>query len=194
MPAISISVFFTTTVAFAQTNLPVLQIQADKVTAKMPPTFYGLMTEEINYSYEGGLYGQLIRNGTFKADAIQQNLKANAYDPAKYYAASYPSNSAPKFWRSVGDAVLMLDATTPLNDALNVSLKLDASAASKTSPAGIANGGYWGIPVQPKTAYKVSFFAKAAPGFSGPLTASIESTNGKAFASATISGVTGEWK
>ena len=42
--------------------MPVLQIQADNVTAKMPPTFYGLMTEEINYSYEGGLYGELIRN------------------------------------------------------------------------------------------------------------------------------------
>ncbi len=50
--------------------MPVLQIQADHVTAKMPPTFYGLMTEEINYSYEGGLYGELVRNRTFKADAI----------------------------------------------------------------------------------------------------------------------------
>ena len=57
----------------------------------------------------------------------------------------------------------MLDTNTPLNDALNVSLKLDAAAASKTSPAGVANGGFWGIPVQPKTTYKVSFFAKAAP-------------------------------
>ena len=60
-----------TTAVFAQSGLPTVQIQADKVTAKMPPTFYGLMTEEINYSYEGGLYGELIRNRTFKADAIQ---------------------------------------------------------------------------------------------------------------------------
>jgi len=57
------------TVSLAQTNLTVLQIQADKVTAQMPPTFYGLMTEEINYSYEGGLYCELIRNRSFKADA-----------------------------------------------------------------------------------------------------------------------------
>ena len=54
----------------------------------MPPTFYGLMTEEINYSYEGGLYGELIRNRTFKADAIQQNMKPDKYDPAKYYPAN----------------------------------------------------------------------------------------------------------
>ena len=193
-PAAFLSMIAAATTGFAQTNLPVVQIQADKVTAKMPPTFYGLMTEEINYSYEGGLYGELIRNRTFKADAIQQNLKPDAYDPAKYYPAKYPANAAPKFWHGVGGAVLVLDTNTPLNDALNVSLKLDAAAASKTSPAGVANGGYWGIPVQPRTTYKVSFFAKAAPGFTGPLTASIESTNGKVLASADMSGVTGEWQ
>ena len=49
----------------------------------MPPTFYGLMTEEINYSYEGGLYGELVRNRAFKADAIQQPVKSGDYDPAK---------------------------------------------------------------------------------------------------------------
>src|ERR1035437_9760198 len=160
MPAIYISVLFATTVAFSQTNLPFVQIQADKFTAKMPPTFYGLMTEEINFSYEGGLYGELIRNRTFKSDSPPQPIKPENYDPAKFYPAKYPASVAPKFWKSIGGAALVLDTNTPLNDALNVSLKLDASAASKTSPAGVANGGYWGIPVQPKTAYKVSFFAK----------------------------------
>ncbi len=29
------------------------------------------MTEEINYSYEGGIYGELIRNRTFKANATK---------------------------------------------------------------------------------------------------------------------------
>jgi alpha-L-arabinofuranosidase len=178
----------------APPGTPVLQIDADKVTAKMPPTFYGLMTEEINYSYEGGLYGELIRNRTFKSDAIQQNLTSDVYDSTKYYPAKYPANVALRFWSSVGGAALGLDANTPLNDTLNVSLKVDAAAASKSSPAGVANGGYWGIPVAPKTAYKLSFFAKAAPGFNGTLTASIESTNGKVFASAVISGVTRDWQ
>ena len=193
--AASMSVLSTTTVAFAQTDLPVVQIQADKVTAKMPPAFYGLMTEEINYSYEGGLYGQLVRNCTFKEDAIQPNIRANAYDPSKYYPATYRASTTPKFWSGVGGATLVLDANTPLNDALNVSLKVDASAASKTSPAGVANGGYWGIPVESRTTYKVFFYAKAAPGFTGPLTVSIESADGKTvFASKTISRLTGDWK
>jgi alpha-L-arabinofuranosidase len=194
IPAVSLAMLSATTVAFAQTNLPVVQIQADKVTAKMPTTFYGLMTEEINFAFEGGLYGELIRNRTFKADSLPQPIKPDVYDPAKYYPAKFAENVAPKFWNSVGGATMVLDTNTPLNEALNVSLKVDAAAASKTSPAGIANGGYWGIPVEPKTAYKASFFAKASPGFTGPMTASIESTNGKVFASATISGVTSDWK
>ena len=41
---------------------PSLQIQVDHPTAKVNPMFYGLMTEEINYSYDGGLYGELIRD------------------------------------------------------------------------------------------------------------------------------------
>src|SRR6516164_1308265 len=51
--------------------VPVLQINAGKVTGKVSPTLYGLMTEEINYSYEGGLYGELIRNRTFKANRTE---------------------------------------------------------------------------------------------------------------------------
>ena len=50
---------------FSQTDVPVVQIQADHVTAQMPPTFYGLMTEEINYSYEGGLYGEWSATARF---------------------------------------------------------------------------------------------------------------------------------
>ena len=179
----------------APTPVPVVQIQADKVTAKMPPTFYGLMTEEINYSYEGGLYGELIRNRPFKADAIQEVIKPENYDPAKNYPLKFPANTAPKFWNAVGSAKLVLDTGNPLNSALNVSLKLDVSDATKSSPAGIANGGYWGIPIHPQTAYQVSFFAKSAPGFAGPLTVSLESADGKTiFASAKISGLTGDWK
>jgi alpha-N-arabinofuranosidase len=41
-------------------------VQVDKPGAAISPMFYGLMTEEINYSYEGGLYGELIQNRIFR--------------------------------------------------------------------------------------------------------------------------------
>jgi alpha-N-arabinofuranosidase len=129
------------------------------------------MTEEINFSYEGGLYAELIRNRTFKANA--QN---------------------PVFWNVVGNTTIALDTNQPLNAALNVSLKLDTSKASEASPVGIANGGFWGIPVRPNTTYRASFYARGER-FSGPLTVSLESTNGEnVFASAIVPQISGEWK
>jgi alpha-L-arabinofuranosidase len=42
-----------------------LEIDAQRPVAKVSPILYGLMTEEINHSYDGGLYPELIRNRAF---------------------------------------------------------------------------------------------------------------------------------
>ena len=39
-----------------------LTLRLDKAEKEVSPMLYGLMTEEINYSYEGGLYTQLVPN------------------------------------------------------------------------------------------------------------------------------------
>ena len=181
--------------ATAPEATPVLQIDAGKVTGKVSPMLYGLMTEEINFAYEGGIYGELIRNRSFKADAVVPRVTPDTYEAGKYLPVTFRPDTQPRFWTVVGGASMVLDTNNPLNDFLNVSLKLDASSASAASPAGVANGGYWGIPVKPQTTYRLSFFAKAAAGFTGPVTVSIENADGKTtFASAEISGLTPEWK
>jgi len=154
---------------------PTLHIDAGQVTAPVNPTLYGLMTEEINHSYDGGLYAELIQNRTF-----QDNSKA------------------PVHWSLVqgGNAAIMaIDPGQPLNDALKTSLRLDAAGAASGNRVGIANDGWWGIPVRPDTTYRASFYAKSDGTSSGPLTVSIESSDGsKTFASARIPGITGDWK
>jgi len=154
---------------------PTLHIDAGQVTAPVNPTLYGLMTEEINHSYDGGLYAELIQNRTF-----QDNSKA------------------PVHWSLVqgGNAAIMaLDPGQPLNDVLKTSLKLDVAGAAPGNRVGIANDGWWGIPVRPDTTYRASFYAKSDGTSSGPLTVSIESSDGsKTFASARIPGITGDWK
>jgi alpha-N-arabinofuranosidase len=173
----------------------VLKIDAGKVTGRVSPMLYGLMTEEINFAYEGGLYGELIRNRSFKADAVVPRVSADTYEAGKYLPVTFRPDTKPRYWTVVGSGSMVLDTNTPLNEFLNVSLKLDASSASSTSPVGVANGGYWGIPVKPKTTYSVCFFAKANSGFRGPVTVSIESADGKTtFARAEILGLTTQWK
>ena len=152
---------------------PVLRVDAGKVAGRVSPKLYGLMTEEINFSYDGGLYAELVRNRSFKEDAKE---------PVHWTLVQEPG----------GGATMALDASEKLNDAIPVSLKLTIPAAGR---AGIANEGFWGIPVRPNTRYRASFYAKAAPGFKGPLTVSIVSNEGSTVrASAQAPGVTGTWK
>jgi len=165
--------FLSSRALFAQ---PVLTIDASKVTAHVSPTLYGLMTEEINYSYEGGLYAELIQNRIFRDDANE-----------------------PKHWSVVQDSggtgTISLDESQPIEGTvLKRAVKLDAGKASTGHRVGIANDGYWGIPVNPKTTYRLSFYAKSDGSGNGPLTASIESNDGtKLFATAQVPAITNTW-
>ena len=78
---------------------------------------------------------------------------------------------------------------------MDSSLRLDVISASDARRAGVANGGYWGIPVKPATHYRASFYAMAASGFDGPMTVSIESDDGATvYASTQVPGLTADWK
>lgn len=155
---------------------PSFTVDATRSAGKVSPRLYGLMTEEINHSYDGGLYAELIQNRAFLDDA-----------------------KSPAHWSVVNDsasaATIALDRANPLNDAIPTSLRLTVTQATKNHPAGVANSGFWGIPVHPKTPYRASLWAKAEGSFTGPLTVSIASEDGKTiYASGKISGVTGAWK
>jgi alpha-N-arabinofuranosidase len=156
----------------------VLRIDAGKVAAHVSPKLYGLMTEEINFSYDGGLYAELVRNRSFMEDAKE-----------------------PVHWTLVqeggGTATMALDPSQKFNDAIPTSLKLTITQASAavSQRVGIANEGFWGIPVRPNTRYRASFYAKAGAGFSGPITISIVSNQGATVhASAQVPGLTDAWR
>jgi alpha-L-arabinofuranosidase len=138
------------------------------------PTQLGAFLEEINHSGDGGVYAELVRNTDLKE-----------------------SSTSPVYWSSVADngasSSIALDTSQPLNTANPVSLKLSVSSLPAGGRAGIANVGYWGVPVTPATTYHLSFYAKAGTGFAGPLTASLETSSGGVWASATIPAITGSW-
>jgi alpha-N-arabinofuranosidase len=155
---------------------PTFTVDATQAKGKVSPRHHGLMTEEINHSYDGGLYAELIQNRAFLDDA-----------------------KSPVHWSVVnGDAsaaTIALDPANPLNQSIKTSLRLTVTQATKDHPAGVANGGYWGVPVRPKTQYRASLWAKAEAGFTGPLTVAIVSNDGNTvYASAKITGVAAEWK
>jgi alpha-N-arabinofuranosidase len=153
-----------------------VRIEADKITAHIGPAFYGIMTEDINHAYDGGLYAELVRNRNFK-----ENLKSPAY------------------WKIVEEngasGSMSLDPSTPFNQAVPATLKLIIDKASAAGRVGVANEGFWGIATRPNTAYKATFYAKAAPGFTGPITLAIVGDDGISVrATAQVSGLSQEWK
>jgi alpha-N-arabinofuranosidase len=152
-----------------------LTIHADRPVEKVSPTLYGLMTEEINHSYEGGLYSELIRNGTFRST-----------------------------WSGIGDwylvergsakAAMMEDRTTGPSAALPYSAHLEVDSASAKSPAGLLNDGFWGMAVRPTTTYHGAFYAKADSAAIGPVTVSlVANQSGMVLASAQIRDVGTAW-
>lgn len=163
-------------VAVAQEKPAVLIVHLDKAVSKVSPTLYGLMTEEINYSYDGGLYAELVRNGTFRA---------RRRDVPYWLLAEY----------GTAQAAMEADQQTGPSQDLNFSLKLTVSQADPQDQAGVLNTGYWGIPLRPNTTYKGSFYAKADSDATGPVAIRILSdADDNVLASTTVSRLTSQWK
>ena len=43
-----------------------LEVDVSQPGVAIPPEFFGLMTEEINHAYDGGLFAELVQNQTFQ--------------------------------------------------------------------------------------------------------------------------------
>lgn len=129
-----------------------ITVQVDRPGVKISPTLFGLMTEEINHAYDGGLYAELIRNRVFKDDPRR-----------------------PVFWSIEGGTMELDDADPVSGTALDRCLKVLPFLKSDTGTQ-LTNEGYWGVPIVPNTTYELSFYAKGDPSgksvlrprFSGP--------------------------
>src|SRR5690348_9886278 len=110
--------------AAAQSKPPVtLDVHVDQIKAQASPMHYGLMTEEINYSYDGGLYGELVRNREFHANDSWL--------------------TAIEGWKSVNhggaESSFVGDKTTGPSQAISYSAKVTVESASASARAGLAN-------------------------------------------------------
>jgi alpha-N-arabinofuranosidase len=185
-------------VGILHAQTPRLTLDLTKPGVSVSPTLYGLMTEEINYSYDGGLYGELIKNRIFKNNTTKPegwSLVQEGDTKADIRLIGADPENVPR--GETGNAI---------NGALTTCLMLTVEKPGVRT--GIANEGYWGIPVRPATTYTASFYIKGtgsmpppqfnrnAPPPTGPvienntagtINISIESNDGKTiYASGTI--------
>ncbi len=136
---------------------------------------YGLMTEEINFSYDGGVYGELVRDRTV----------GRGFGGMAHWTIVSRGNSV---------VHVSLDESTGPSTALPRSIKMSVESATKSAPAGMQNDGYWGIPVRPHATYSGSFYAKTDSA-GVPVTVSlVNDETGLVAATATVAGVASDWK
>jgi len=150
-----------------------LTIQANQPGAVVSSNLFGIFFEEINYGGDGGIYAELVRN------------------------RSFANSASPDFWTLVTNGVatgtMSVDASSPLNTNNLRSLQLTKS--SGTGGIGAANSGYWGISLQSGAIYDLSFYARSAGGFTGPVTVQLQSADGSSvYAQASFNGLTADWQ
>jgi alpha-L-arabinofuranosidase len=150
-----------------------LTIPADQPGAVVSSNLFGIFFEEINFAGEGGLYAEMVRN------------------------RSCDNSGNPDYWTLVtqGTATgqMSVDGAQPLNTDRPHSLQL--TMLSGVGSVGAANAGFWGMSLQAGASYNLSFYARAANGFTGPVSARLESTNGsQTYAQASFNGLSPNWQ
>ena len=188
-------------IALLSTNALMLQAQQltlrlDKAEKEVSPMLYGLMTEEINYSYEGGLYTQLVPNPSF----------ADMFNPGRGRRGGRLNANTPRYtvrpdrWQ-LSDTVkvrVRQNRQGGINDANPTSLVVDYEQAGLA----LVSEGYWGFPIRKNTTFKGALYAKQPAARNNEnvnplqsLTIALKSADGSTiYAEKKLSGFTSEWK
>jgi alpha-L-arabinofuranosidase len=156
----------------AQTDVQ-LSFDFSKPGPTISPDLYGIFFEDINFAADGGIYAELIGNRSFD-------------DNVQYWTLVSTNGS---------HGSMSLQTTDLLNEVQKNCLLLSADTIIPGGSVGIQNSGFWGINVVDKTEYKLSFFAKASPGFNGVVTASLTNKEGiKVYAQQRVAKLSNEWE
>jgi alpha-L-arabinofuranosidase len=150
-----------------------LVVEADKPGPRVSPSLFGTFFEEINLAGDGGLYGELIRNRSFE------------------------ESTKPVHWKLVkeaaADAEMSIDSIYVLSEKNTHYLKLKVLLALE-GYVGVANEGYWGIPVKKGVEYDLSLYAMTPDGINRSLTAVLEAPDERVLAQVAIDTLRSEWK
>ena len=159
-----------------------MTLRLDEAKTSVSPILYGMMTEEINFAYEGGLYAQLLRNVSFR-DA-QNGKRPNPWTPWKPEGA--------KFW-SLTDSTtskVLIEEKGGYNRANPIAFIWTAQKGD-----GLLNEGYWGIPVRAGEQYQGAVIAKTNIAGGSEFEIALVSNDGKTvYASTVVKGLNDNWQ
>jgi len=133
---------------------------------------FGIFFEEINHAGDGGIYADLVRNGSFTEATTLDAWSAVRSGSAKVN--------------------LFFESAMPLNAVKTRSLRIEVNSPNGER-AGVANEGYWGIAAKKGDSYEFSMYARSATSFDGPVTVTLEGKDGTVYGQTQITGLKAEW-
>jgi len=140
------------------------------------PMLYGLMTEEINHSYDGGLYAEMVQNRSFHSD----------------WSGEPPWDL---IRRGNASASRYVDKSNGPSESFPFSMKLTVTSASPGNEAGLTNPGYWGYGMRPRTTYSGSLYARVDYASVGPVIVRVvNNASGAVLAKAEVALKAGPWQ
>lgn len=177
-----------------------ITIDASDPGRPMSPSMYGIFFEDINHAADGGLYAELIRNRDFEYHRAPEDMRwiddSTVVNPQGWKTA-YRRPADLQFWSLIQEggatARMQLETAAPLHRSNPHSMRFEVLRGTP-GRAGVANGGYWGIPLRKGAAYRLSLYARKDAQASGRITATLESATGHPYASLQIAGISNEWQ
>lgn len=205
-----VSVLLANLSAFAQSGS--ITVDVNKLGPRIPSSLYGIFFEEISHAGEGGLYAELIQNRGFEDANLPPACKLEdgfLIPPRTPHFWNQPKVSEWKMrWNvksewpawsleTTGGSTAALDLVDvkPLSQATPHSLQVAITNAATGGRVAVVNEGFWGIAVNAGEDYKLSFYARFDKDFRGPITASLEGTDGKVLTTNSFKNLSGEtWR
>lgn len=177
--------------AVAQKRAEITLNTAEK-GAVIPATLHGVFFEEISHAGEGGLYGEMVQNRGFEDHRIPAGTKLEngwlvpfpqkphfmLHGQVSDWKMEWPLQSQWPAWQAENNAQLSLVTDHPLNAATPHAMQVKVTGKG----AALVNEGFWGMNVEMGAAYRLSFFANTVKGYTGKVTASLQTLSGQILA------------
>ncbi|MDD4991009.1 MAG: alpha-L-arabinofuranosidase C-terminal domain-containing protein [Paludibacter sp.] len=153
---------------------------------KISPDLVGIFFEDINYSADGGLYGELVQNRSFEyspsdRDNWHKNANWHSFTAWEYITEGF------------GYGNISIETQAPLHKSNPHYLVIDVQDTGKNG-IGIKNSGYDGIPIKAGERYDFSIFLHPLSGNPFPVQVKLIGKKGQLLSETDLTTDSNDWK
>ncbi len=164
-----------------------VDMDLSKLTAssEISDILYGIFFEDINYSVDGGVYAEMMKNRSFEYGTMAANTNRHGWTTTNASAVTF----------EVADGSnATTDSDGPLN-SVNPHYAVVTNNSTNGEYEGIRGSGYLdGLAVTEGAQYKVSLYIRGNDSYNGKVHIMLTDRGGKNYGEGYIEGITNEWR